>query len=149
LFNNTTPRANPINLGLNSTIANNTTTTAVVVQSQTKNNDSISFKTTLESIAPPAGTFLTPLSLTKLDISQKSNFTFGSGSPLCPTNDCKQEVIGGFYDISRPLSPVIQGTLKIGNKTTSTPDTIKYSMIAFVGSFQTTGTEEIKKYPIH
>jgi hypothetical protein len=66
LFNNTTPRANPINLGLNSTIANNTTTTAVVVQSQTKNNDSISFKTTLESIAPPAGTFLTPPSLLSL-----------------------------------------------------------------------------------
>jgi hypothetical protein len=120
LFNNTTLRANPTNLGLNHSKQYNT----AVVQSQTKNNDSISFKTTLESIAPPAGTFLTPLSLTKLDISQKSNFTFGSGSPLCPTNDCKQEVIGGFYDISRPLSPVIQGTLKIENKTTSTPDTI-------------------------
>jgi hypothetical protein len=115
LFNNTTPRANPINLGFNSTIANNTTTTTTAVQSQTKNNDSISFKTTLESIAPPAGTFLTPPSLTKLDILQKSNFIFGSGSPLCPTNDCKQEVIGAFYDISRPLSPVIQGTLKIEN----------------------------------
>jgi hypothetical protein len=150
IFNATAPpyypasnkTVNSINPELNSTLADNTTT---VVQPQIKKNNSISFKTTLESISPPAGEFLTPPPITQLDIPQKSNFTFGPGSPLCPTNDCKQEVIGGFYDISRPLSPVIQGTLKIENKTTSTPDTIKYSMIAFVGNFQITGTEENRK----
>lgn len=115
------------------------------VQAQTNGKDAISFKTKLESISPPAGAFLAPPTLTQLDIPQSSNFTFGTGNPLCPTNDCKQEVIGGFYDISRPLSPVIQGTLKIENKTTSTPDTIKYSMIAFVGNFHVTGMEENRK----
>jgi hypothetical protein len=105
--------------------------------SMTKGNDSISFKTTLE---PPFYAVIT-----QLNIPQKSNFTFSSGNPLCPTNNCKQEVIGGFYDISRSLSPHIQGTLKIENKTTSTPDIIRYSMIPFIGDFQITGTEENRK----
>jgi hypothetical protein len=76
---------------------------------------------------------------------KKSNFTFGSGSPLCPTNDCKQEFIGAFYSISTPESPSVQGTLKIENKTTSTPDIIKYSMIPFTGNFHVTGIEENRK----
>jgi hypothetical protein len=35
--------------------------------------------------------------------------------------------------------------LKIENKMTSTQDTIRYSMIAFVGNFHVTGTEENRK----
>ena len=81
----------------------------------------------------------------QLDVPQKSNFTFGPGSPLCPKNDCKQEFIDAFYSISSPESPSIQGTLKIENKTTSTPDTIKYSVIPFAGNFHITGIEESRK----
>jgi hypothetical protein len=114
---------------LNSSLAKNNT-----VQAQTNGKDSISFKTTLES--PPYPT-------THLRISQKSNITFGSGSPLCPTNDCKQEFIGAFYDIGSISS--VQGTLKIENKTTSTLDIIKYSMIPFYGNFHVTGIEENRK----
>jgi hypothetical protein len=105
---------------------------------------SISFKTTLQSISPPEGAFITPPTLTQLDIPQKSIFTFGSGSPLCPTNDCKQEFIGVFYDTGQ-LSPSVQGTLKIENKITSTPDIIKYSLISFASNFHVTGIEENRK----
>lgn len=122
-----------------STIAANTTTTAVQ-QPQMKKNDSISFKTPLEPLTTSVGT-----TLPQLDISSKSSFTFGPGSPLCPTNDCKQEFIDAFYSTYSPLSPSIQGTLKIENKTTSTQDIIKYSMIPFIGNFQITGTEENRK----
>jgi len=101
-----------------------------------KGNDSISFKTTDLSPSYPGST--------RLDIPQKSNFTFGSGSPLCPTNNCKQELIDAFYSASQDL-PSVQGTLKIENKTTSTPDVIKYSMIPFAGNFQSTGVEENRK----
>ena len=141
---NKTVSSNSLVKQSNSTLVNNTTAIAAQ-QHQIKKNDSISFKATLKSISTPPGEFLTPPPITQLDISQKSNFTFGSGSPLCPTNDCEQEIISGFYDISSPLSPVIQGTLKIENKTTSTANTIKYSMIAFVGNFHVTGTEENRK----
>lgn len=71
----------------------------------------------------------------------KSNFSFGAASPLCTSNDCKQEVVNAFYSVS-PDSPGLQGTLKIENKTTSTPDIIKYSMIPFAGNFHVTGVEE-------
>lgn len=138
IFNSTAPpyfpasnkTVNSISLPLNSSLATNNT-----VQTQTNGKDSISFKTSLES--PPYPT-------TQLRISQKSNFTFGSGSPICPTNDCKQEFIGAFYDTG-PLSPSVQGTLKIENKTTSTPDIIKYSLISFASNFHVTGIEENRK----
>jgi hypothetical protein len=39
----------------------------------------------------------------------------------------------------------MQGTLKIENKTTSTPDIIKYSMVPFSGDFHVTGIEENRK----
>ena len=65
----------------NSTLANNVTTVAVQ-QPQMKKNDSISFKTTLESISPPAGEFLTPPPVTQLDIPQKANFTFWLRKPI-------------------------------------------------------------------
>jgi hypothetical protein len=103
----------------------------------TKENDSISFKTTLEPPSyPGSNTF---------DIPPKSNFTFGSGSPLCPTNDCKQEFISTSYNTFIPESPSVQGTLKIENKTTSTADIIKYSMIPFSDDFHVTGIEENRK----
>jgi hypothetical protein len=76
----------------------------------------------------------------------KSNFSFGAASPLCTSNDCKQEVVNAFYSVS-PDSPGLQGTLKIENKTTSTPDIIKYSMIPFAGNFHVTGVEEKIKSP--
>ena len=83
----------------------------------TKKNDSISFKITLQSPSyPGSNTF---------DILLKSSFIFGSGSPLCPNNDCKQELIGATYNTYNPESPSVQGTLKIENKTTSTADIIK------------------------
>jgi hypothetical protein len=77
IFNPTAPpyypasnkTVNSTNPELNSTLAKNNT-----VQTQTNGKDSISFKTTLES--PPYPT-------TQLGIPQKSNITFGSGSPLC------------------------------------------------------------------
>jgi hypothetical protein len=100
------------------TIANTTTTmgqTKVGTENNTvstKQNDSISFKTTLQA---------RPFSGTTLDVSLKSNFTFGSASPICPSNDCKQELVDAFYSES-PDSPSVTGTLKIENKTTSTPD---------------------------
>ena len=75
-------------------------------------------------------------------IPQKSNFTFGSENPLCPANDCKQEFINAIYSTLTPQSPSIQGTLKIENKTTSTPDIIKYNTIPFAGTFDITGIEE-------
>lgn len=103
------------------------------VQAQSAGKDSISFKTTVQPPSYPGDTLP--------DIPQKSNFTFGSGSPLCPANDCKQELISAFYSTS-PESPSIQGTLKIENKTTSTPDVIKYSLIPFAGNFHTTSIEE-------
>jgi hypothetical protein len=53
--------------------------------------DSISFKTTLQPRAYTEST---------LDVPQKSNFTFDSASPLCPTNDCKQELVNAFYSAS-------------------------------------------------
>ncbi len=37
------------------------------------------------------------------------------------------------------------GTLKIENKTTSTPETIKYNLIPFKGDFDVTGIEEDRK----
>jgi hypothetical protein len=140
IFNPTAPpyfpalnkTVNSTNPELNSTLANNTT---VVVQPQIKrNDDSISFKTTFES---------RPYPTTQLGIPQKSNFTFGSASPLCHTNDCKQEFVDAFYATGSISS--VQGTLKIENKTTSTPDIIKYSMIPFYGNFHVTGIEENRK----
>jgi hypothetical protein len=61
------------------------------VQAQKNANDSISFKTTLE-LTPSGDT-------TYFDIPQKSNFIFGFGSPLCPTNDCKRVHNGGLQCI--------------------------------------------------
>jgi hypothetical protein len=69
------------------------------VQAQVIGKDSISFKTTVQ---PSYARDTLP------GIPQKSNFTFGSGSPLCPGNDCKQEFIGAFYSITSPESPAIQ-----------------------------------------
>jgi hypothetical protein len=63
---------------------------------------------------------------------------------LLSTNDCKQEFIDAFYG-TVPLSPSVQGTLKIENKTTSTPDIIKYSLISFASNFHVTGIEENTK----
>ncbi len=108
----------------------------VVQASQTIGEDTISLKTTVQP--DYAGDALP-------GIPEKSNFTFGSGSPLCPANDCKQEFIGAFYSITSPQSPGIQGTLKIENKTTSTPDIIKYSVIPFAGNFDVTSIEENRK----
>jgi hypothetical protein len=121
---------------LSSILANNTTTVATQ-QPQIKKNDSISFKTTLGSPSYSGST--------TLHISEKSNFNFGSGSPICPTNDCKQEFISPSYDTLDPLSPLVTGTLKIENKTTSTADTIKYNLIPFRGDFHVTGIEEDRK----
>jgi hypothetical protein len=140
IFNPTAPpyfpasnkTANSTNSLLNSSLATNNTT---IVQRQINGNDSISFKATLET---------RPYVSTQLSIPQKSNFTFGSGSPLCPTNDCKQEFIDAFYDTGQ-LSPSVQGTLKVENKTTSIPDIIKYSLISFVSNFHVTGIEENRK----
>jgi hypothetical protein len=98
----------------NSTLSNNTITTAVATQ-QIKKNDSISFKTTLQPEAYAGSKYL--------DILQRSNFIFGSGSRLCPTNDCKQEFIDAYYRMPTSESPsehVVSGTLKIENKITST-----------------------------
>ena len=106
------------------------------IQAQSTGNDSVSLKTTVQ---PTYSGDLLP------SIPQKSNFTFGSGSPLCPANDCKQEFISAQYSIMSPESPVLQGTLKIENKTTSTPDIIKYSLIPFSGNFYITGIEENRK----
>jgi hypothetical protein len=125
--NKTVSSTNPL---LNSSLATNNTT---IVQPQINKNDSISFKATLET---------RPYVSTQLSIPQKS--TFGSGSPLCPTNDRKQEFIDAFYDTGQ-LSPSVQGTLKIENKTTSTPDIIKYSLISFASNFHVTGIEENRK----
>jgi hypothetical protein len=105
------------------------------VLAQADGKDSISLMTTVEPQSFPGD--IHP------GIPQKSNFTFGSGSPLCPANDCKQELIeaiftGGAY-------PQILGSLKIENKTTSTPDIIKYSQIPFAGNFQITDVEENRK----
>jgi hypothetical protein len=78
---------------------------------------------------------ISPSSTTFFDIPQKSSFTFGSGSPICPTNDCKQEFITAAYNAFDPQSPLVTGTLKIENKTTSTAHTIKYNLIRFQGDF--------------
>jgi hypothetical protein len=104
------------------------------VQAQMNGEDFISLKTTLEPEFYPGD--WTPR------IPQKSNFTFGSENPLCPANDCKQEFINAIYSTLTPQSPSIQGTLKIENKTTSTPDIIKYNTIPFAGTFDITGIEE-------
>jgi hypothetical protein len=135
--------ANPFEGISNSTetITNTTTTGQKQIGGgatiSTKKNDSISFKTTLQSPSyPGSNTF---------DIPPKSNFTFGSRSPLCPTNDCKQRLIGATYNTYNPESPSVQGTLKIENKTTSTAYIIKYSMIPFSGDFHVTGIEENRK----
>jgi hypothetical protein len=121
----------------NSSTANNTTIVAAPQQPQMNKNDSISFKATLEPT--PSG------STTYFDIPQKSNFTFGSGNPICPTNDCKQEFIMSAYNTFDPQSPLVTGTLKIENKTTSTAQTIKYDLIRFQGDFHVTGIEEDRK----
>jgi hypothetical protein len=102
-----------------------------------KDNDSISFKTILEPLSYPGST--------TLDIPQKSSFAFGSGSPLCHTNDCKQEIVSGSYNVFDPQSPLVTGTLKIENKTTSTAQTIKYNLIQFQGNFHVTSIEENRK----
>lgn len=133
-LNNTT---NSTSLESNSTLANNTSTTAVE-QPQIKKNDSISFKATLE--LPPY-----PSSTTFFDIPPKSNLTFGSESPICPTNDCKQELTTAAYNAFDPQSSLVTGTLKIENKTTSTAQTIKYNLIRFQGNFHVTGIEENRK----
>jgi hypothetical protein len=88
--------------GLLIPLIKNTTTS---VQAQTNGKDSISFKTTLQ-----------PTGSTQFNIRQKSNFTFGPRSPLCPTNNCKQELVGAFYSIVISQSPSVQGTLKIETK---------------------------------
>jgi hypothetical protein len=54
-------------------------------------------------------------------------------------------LLGAFYSISSLESLLVQGTLKIENKTTSTPDIIKYSVIPFAGNFHMTGMEENRK----
>jgi hypothetical protein len=107
------------------------------VQAQTNGKDSISFKTILQAQSY-SGSNINP-------IPAKSNFVFGASSPICPTNNCKQEFIDAFYSTSSPESPSVQGTLKIENKTTSTASTIKYSLIPFAGNFQATGMEEDRK----
>jgi hypothetical protein len=117
--------------GLLFPLIKNITTT---VQAQTNVKDSISFRTTLQTTGS-----------TQFNIPQKSNFTFSTGSPLCPTINCKQELVGAFYSMVIPQSPSVQGTLKIENKTTSTPDVIRYSMIPFLGNLQITGTQEDRK----
>src|SRR5919197_1013314 len=78
--------ANPFESSSNSTETITNTTTMGQTQTEggaailTKKNDSISFKATLQSLSySGSNTF---------NIPQKSNFTFVSGSPLCPTNDC-------------------------------------------------------------
>ena len=119
---------------LNSTLVNNTTT--IAQQSQMKKNDSISYKATLESPSYPGST--------TLDIPQKSSFVFGS-SPICPTNDCKQEFMSSSYSVFDPQSPLVSGTLKIENKTSSTADTIKYNLIPFRGDLHVTGIGENRK----
>ena len=86
-----------------------------------------------------------PSSTTFFDIPQKSSFTFGSGSPICPTNHCKQEFITAAYNTFDPQSPLVTGTLKIENKTTSTAQTIKYNLIRFQGDLHVTGMEEDRK----
>jgi hypothetical protein len=128
---------NSTSLESNSTLANNISTTAVQPP-QIKKNDSISFKATL--VLPPDSS-----STTFFVIPPKSNFTFGSGSPICPTNDCKQEFTMAAYNAFDPQSPLVTGTLKIENKTTSTPQTIKYNLIQFQGEFHVTGIEENRK----
>ncbi|MGB7954602.1 MAG: hypothetical protein WCF23_11535 [Candidatus Nitrosopolaris sp.] len=117
--------------GLLFPLIKNTTT---AVEAQPKGKDSISFNTTLQ-----------PTGSTQLNIPQKSNFTLGPGSPLCPTNNCKQELIGAFYSVVIPQSPSVQGTLKIENKTISTPAVIRYSLIPFLGNLQITSTQEDRK----
>jgi hypothetical protein len=49
------------------------------------------------------------------------------------------------YNAFDPQSPLVTGTLKIENKTTSTAQTIKYSLIQFQGNFHVTGIEENRK----
>jgi hypothetical protein len=44
-----------------------------------------------------------------------------------------------------PFESSVQGTLKIENKTTSTPDIIKYNLIPFSGHFHITSIEENRK----
>ena len=74
--------ANPFESSTNSTAATITNATTMGqtqgeggAATSTKKNDSISFKTTLQLPSyPGSNTF---------DIPQKSNFTFGSGNPLC------------------------------------------------------------------
>lgn len=95
------------------------------IQAQSTGNDSVSLKTTVQ---PTYSGDLLP------SIPQKSNFTFGSGSPFCPANDCKQELTGAFYSITSSAYPGIQGT--------SILDIIKYSTIPFAGNFRITGIEE-------
>lgn len=109
----------------------------ILVQAQTNGKDSISFKTSLQAPSYRGNT--------QFNIPQNSTFTFGSGSPLCPTNNCKHELVGAFYSTVIPQSPSVQGTLKIENKTTSTPTIIKYSMIPFMGNLQITGTQGNRK----
>jgi hypothetical protein len=125
----------------NSSLANNTITAAAQQPQIKKNDDTISFKATLE---PPSYS----ASTTFFDIPQRSNFTFGSESPICPTNDCKQEFITAAYNAFDPQSPLVTGTfgtLKIENKTTSTAQTIKYNLVRFQGDFHVTGIEEDRK----
>jgi hypothetical protein len=140
IFNASAPLYFPAsNNTTNSTSSeSNSTLTTAVQQPQIKKNDSISFKATLE--LPPY-----PSSTTFFGIPPKSNFTFGSGSPICPTNDCKQEFITAAYNAFDPQSPLVTGTLKIENNTTSTPQTIKYNLIRFQGNFHVTGIEEDRK----
>jgi hypothetical protein len=131
--------ANPYEGSSNSTetITNTTTMGQTNSTLSMKGNDSISFKTTLEPPSYPGSP--------TLDMPQKSNFNFSSGSPICPTNDCKQEFISAPYNTFDPQSPLVTGTLKIENKTTSTARTIKYNLIRFQGDFHVTGIEEDRK----
>lgn len=93
-----------------------TVNSASPVSNSTLAEDSISFKTTVQ---PP----LNPGIFIEFSIPEKSNFNFGPGSPLCPTNNCKQGFIDATYAPSTEV-PMMWGTLKIENKTTSTPQTI-------------------------
>jgi hypothetical protein len=49
------------------------------------------------------------------------------------------------YNAFNPQSPLVTGTLKIENKTTSTAQTIKYNLIRFQGDFHVTGVEQDRK----
>jgi hypothetical protein len=68
----------------------------ILIQSQTnnKNQDTISFKTTLKNKSYSGSKSNT--------VPDNSKFVFGSSSPICSKNDCKQEMIDAFYSSFGP-----------------------------------------------